>query len=276
MNPEKNLTSLEFELPEGDNCLSNPKEKFKTIFEIICSEKAKIPVFDNSTKFNSSSCTNNIKLYSREACPDFSFYGFFNEIISNKYIFGPLLILLGIFLCFFGYKFYNVLCLIAGVLLVSFVVLFLILSNFNIQYSTVEFWILILVVLIVGLIVGFIFLKYELHFVIDMIIAGFAGFLLGLFLYNFFFNQINFSPKVVYFSCIVFSIILLEFLILMFRKFMIIFCTSYNGAYAMVRGASFMIGGFPSEKEIMDLIEKKEWGQLKLVIFFTFFIYFFN
>ena len=46
---------------------------------------------------------------------------------------------------------------------------------------------------------------------------------------------------------------------------MIIFCTSFMGAYGIIRGLSFMIGGFPSEKEVMDLIENQEWVQLKEV-----------
>lgn len=258
---------MELTLPNGDPCIYDKNKNFETIFEIVCNPKATFPTFDTSNElaFNSTSCKNKIKLYSKDACPNFSFYGFFNEIISNKFIFGPILIIFGIFLCFFGYKFYNVLCIISGILFVSFVVLFLVLSNINIEFSTLGFWLLIAGVVLTGILVGYLFIKYELNFLIDIVIAGFAGFLLGTFLYNFALNQISTNTKIVYYCTIVFSIILLEFLILMFRKFMIIFCTSFMGAYGIIRGLSFMIGGFPSEKEVMDLIENQEWEQLKEV-----------
>merc|ERR1712032_540311 len=261
-----NTTSLELTLSQGDPCLVDPTRNFETKFEIICDEKATAPIIDQSTSFNSSSCTNKIKINSKEACPNFSLYSMFNTIVTNKYIFGPLLIILGIFLCFMGIAFYDALALISGVLLVSFVVLFLILSNINVTLSTIAFWITLSLVLISGIIVGYLFIKYELKWIVDLAIAGFAGYLLGVFLYNFLFNQISSHPKIVYFSCIVFSIIGLEFLVLMFRRFVIILSTSFIGAYSLIRGLSLMIGGFPSEGMVVDLIEKKEWEQLKLLL----------
>jgi len=59
-----------------------------------------------------------IKIQSKEACPNFSFYSIFKSMISNKYIFGPILIIFGIFLCFMGNAFYNALAFISGILLV--------------------------------------------------------------------------------------------------------------------------------------------------------------
>lgn len=138
-------------------------------------------------------------------------------------------------------------------------------SNISVTFSTAAFWITISLVLVAGILFGYLFVKYELNWIVDCAIAGFAGYLLGVFLYNFLFNQITGYPKMVYFGCIVFSIILLEFLVLMFRKFVIIFSTSFIGAYSLVRGISLLAGGFPSEGMVMDLIEKKEWEQLKLV-----------
>merc|ERR1711957_1073949 len=132
--------------------------------------------------------------------------------------------------------------------------------------STAAFFITLTLTIIVGIIVGILFIKYELKVVVDMAIAGFSGYLLGVFLYNFLFNQISSHPKIVYFSCIVFSIIALEFMVLMFRRFVIILSTSFIGAYSLIRGMSLMLGGFPSEGMVVDLIEKKEWEQLKLLL----------
>merc|ERR1712032_993853 len=261
-----NITSLELTLSQGDPCLVDPSKNYETKFDIECDEKAETPIIDTNYKFNSSSCFNRIKIKSKEGCPNFSFYSMFNTVVSNKFIFGPILILLGIFLCFMGIAFYDVLCVISGVLLVSLVVLFLILGNINVTISGVAFWITLAVVLITGIIVGILFIKYELKWIVDLAVAGFCGFLLGVFLYNFIFNQITSHPKIVYFSCIVFTIIALEFMVLMFRKFVIILSTSFIGSYSLIRGSSLMAGGYPTEGMIIDLIERKEWEQLKLLL----------
>jgi len=216
---------------------------------------------------------NKIKIQSRDACPNFSFYSIFNSLVNNKYFFGPFLIILGIFLTFMGIGFYDALAFISGILMVSFVVLFLILSNLSVTLSTAAFWITISIVLVVGILFGYIFVKYELKWIIDCALAGFAGFLLGVFLYNFLFNQISSHPKVVYYCCIVFSIIFLEFMVIMFRNFVIIFSTAFIGSYTLVKGISLLAGGFPSEGMVIDLIEKKEWQQLKLLLTNTVYMY---
>jgi hypothetical protein len=235
---------------------------------MLCNVNATVPIIDPNSKFDSNSCINEINIQTREACPDFSIYSLFSSIISNKYIFGPILILFGIFFCFMGNAFYSVLAFISGILLVAFVILFLIVGNMSVTFSSTAFWICLAAVIIGGIICGYLFIKYELKWIVDIAIAGFAGYLLGVFLYNFLLNQIKFNPKIVFYSSIAICIIVLIFLIVMFRNFVIILCTSFIGAYAIVRGLSLLIGGFPPEGMVMDLITKKEWGQLKAVINF--------
>lgn len=138
----------------------------------------------------------------------------------------------------------------------------------SITFSSLAMWITLAFVIICGVLIGYLFLKYELKVIVDVAIAGFAGFLLGVFLYDFCLNQIKMNPKIVYFSSIVLCIIILVALVLFFRNFVIILATSFIGAYSIIRGLSIMIGGFPSESMIIDLISKKEWSQLKLVKFF--------
>jgi hypothetical protein len=164
-----------------------------------------------------------------------------------------------------GNAFYSVLAFISGILLVAFVILFLILSNVSVTISTTAFWITLAAVIIGGTLCGYLFVKYDLKWIVDIAIAGFAGYLLGVFLYDFILNQIHFNPKIVYYSSIAFSIIFAIVMVILFRNFVIILSTSLIGAYALVRGLSLLIGGFPSEGMVVDLIEKKEWGQLKNV-----------
>lgn len=247
---------------------------YLTKIEIVCKKDADIPIFDTNYKFNSSACQNKFRMFTKEACPDFSFYSFFNTVVSNKFILGPVLLILGLFVCFLGYYFYDILTIITGILLVMFLIVFLVLSNINIHYTPTTFWIIIGCILVLGIIVGYLFIKFELKHVIDIAIAGLAGYLLGVFIYNLFLNQISSHAKIVYYTSIVFSIILMVFLVLIYRRFTVILCTSFIGAYSAIRGLSLMAGGFPAEKMVIDLIDKKEWGQLKnVIIFFIFRFY---
>ena len=48
-------------------------------------------------------------------------------------------------------------------------------------------------------------------------------------------------------------------------KHVIIIATSIIGSYISVRGPSVLIGGFPAEGEIIDLIQREEYGTLNKV-----------
>jgi hypothetical protein len=272
-NSQTNETSLELTLSEGETCLNDPSKNYLTTIEIVCKKDADIPIFDKNMTFNPSACENKFRLFTKEACPDFSFYSFFNTVTSNKFILGPILLVLGIFICFFGYYFYDIMTIITGILLVMFLIVFLVLSNVNIHYTTTTFWIIIGCIVVIGIIVGYLFIKFELKYIIDIAIAGLAGYLLGVFIYNLFLNQISSHAKIVYFTSIVFSIILMVFLVLMYRRFTVILCTSFIGAYSAVRGMSLMVGGFPAESMVIDLIDKQEWGQLKKILTTSVYLY---
>ena len=224
-------------LSEGENCKNDPNKKFQTVYEIVCDEKAETPRLDTSVPFNSDNCINKIRLYSKAGCPQINFYSLFNTIVSNKFIFGPILIGLGIFLCFFGNYFYFILSLIAGVCVVSFLFLFLIFSNIKIAFSTAMFWVVICTVVILGILAGWFISKHE--WLIDIILGGIAGYLLGLFLYNFCLNRIGSNPKLVYWLTLVGSIVLVIVLVLLIKSFIVIVCTSFIGAYGIIRVINF-------------------------------------
>lgn len=229
---------MELALSEGETCKNDPSKKYETIYQVVCDKNATSPRFDPSFTFNSDLCTNKIKVYSIAGCPQLNFYSIFRSVVSNKYIFGPVLMALGIFLCFFGNYFFFVLCLLIGVLTVSFLTLFVIFSNIHIVFSTGVFWGVIAVTVVIGIIVGFLLTKNE--WIIDYVIGGISGFFLGLFLYNFVFNRINSNPKIVFWVTIVSSIGLVILLVMLFKSFVVICGTSFIGAYGIIRVCHFL------------------------------------
>jgi len=220
-------------LSTGESCKNNPSKNYETIYQVVCDQNATSPIFDPKYTFSSDLCTNKIKVFSQAGCPRMNFYSIFRSLINNKFIFGPVLIALGIFLCFFGNYFFFVLCILIGVLSVTFFVLFVIFSNISVVFSTGVFWAIIGITVVIGIIVGFLLSKNE--WIVDFVIGGISGFFLGLFLYNFAFNRINSNPKAVFWVIIVTSIVLVILLVFLFKSFIVICGTSFIGAYGIIR-----------------------------------------
>lgn len=143
-------------------------------------------------------------------------------------------------------------------------VLFILVFFFVKQGSNTLVWILLVVGLLLGLFVGFFIMKITRA--IFMIIGGYLGYLVAIFLYNLFLNRINVDPKVVFWVTLIVCIVLGAILGLYMVKHVLIFGTSIIGGYFTIRGISFWGGNFPSESLIMDLIQNEEWDQLKEIL----------
>ena len=50
--------------------------------------------------------------------------------------------------------------------------------------------------------------------------------------------------------------------------------TAIIGGYLIIRGASFVIGHYPDENQIIDLIKHKEWEQLKQIRNYYVYLYY--
>lgn len=99
-----------------------------------------------------------------------------------------------------------------------------------------------------------------------MVLGGYLGYSIGIFLYNIVLNYIHADPKVIYWVTLIACIAIFSILALWIVKQLLIFSTSICGAYGIIRGASLYIGNFPSESVVLDLIQHQEWDQLDKVI----------
>lgn len=180
---------------------------------------------------------------------------------------GGLVIALGVFLVLFGVKFIKVTIVVSGVFSMLTLTTILFFNVFQ-ATSTQTVWIVMGVGAILGLALGILLIKMTRAFF--MIVGGYMGYLVGIFLYDVGLQYIEADPKVIYWVTIVGSIVLCSFLALWLVKHALIIATSICGSYAVIRGASLYIGHFPSETVIMDLIEHKEYEQLQNVSCFKF------
>lgn len=122
-----------------------------------------------------------------------------------------------------------------------------------------EFWLIIACSILAGIIVGVIIAKYKK--IPAVILGGFLGYIAGVVLYQFFLKYISSNPAVVYWITVISCVIVLAIVAWFFYDHILILGTSFIGAYAIIRGISFMAGGFPDERQMIDLIKQGEWDQ---------------
>jgi len=208
----------------------------------------------------------NIFLYSiyllHLACPKLNYYILSHFFEKYKSFMGLIIIAVGVFLLIFGAKFLKVTMFLAGIL-ASLTAITLIVFNFFTVNSDTTVWIILGVSLCIGLGLSYAFINLFKIFI--MIIGGYGGYTLGIFLYQFVLDFIHASPDVVYWVTIIICVVICAFLALWATKHVLIIGTCVTGGYAIVRGASLYLGNFPSENIIIDLIKRQEWDQLKSV-----------
>ena len=120
-----------------------------------------------------------------------------------------------------------------GVLIFSFVILFLILSNLQISFTTVAFWITIIIVVSLGILVGWLLTKYE--WIVNIITSSTAGYLVAVFLYNAFFSKVSENPKLVFWIVVLLCILFMILLAYLMKNLLIIITTAFIGAFGIVR-----------------------------------------
>ena len=185
-------------------------------------------------------------------CPKFSATTWIRFLSANPSLLGLILIIFGLVSTFRGKAFFD---LTVGVLGfgIMFLVTMLIFSILNLlEYldgfdDAVEITITVLaftISIVLSVIVGF--LLYKAGWMLGVLLVGtVAGFFLGVSLYNLLFIQLY--SWWVYTLLVVGCAALVGYLAKTFHKHIMIYGTSFIGAYALVRGVSFFLGGFPNE-----------------------------
>jgi hypothetical protein len=177
--------------------------------------------------------------------------------------FGAALIIIGLFLNYFGIKFLKVtivLIITLSVMTFMIIVAFSVFSFINYQ-STNAVWIVLAIGLAIGLGLSFFLIKAVK--LVTMILGGYCGYIIGNVAYTTALNRIHASPEVIYWVSIVIFIIVFALLTLCIAKHALIIGCCVAGSYGIIRGASLYIGYFPNENIIMDLIKRGEFNQLE-------------
>ena len=154
------------------------------------------------------------------------------------------------------------------------IILVLIFSQFILLPGSAQWiiWVMLSLGIILGCTAGYFVFKYHEKF-FSLLVGGLAGFFLGEFLFNLFGNSLPLNLTLVHILFIIISIIALIILAFFLKDIIIIFATSFIGAYTLIRGVSLIAGYFPSEFTVIDLKQRGETEQLKDLLTWRVYIY---
>lgn len=257
----------------GEACKDIPSKNYQVTWQITCDEKGekgkhKITNEDDF-KGKHDSLTKNcdeiiIKATSIHGCTLSNYYAVSAFIRANKVIFCIIFLVIGLFLNFLGAKISSITLVITAFLSTIIGIFMIVFGIFNTQQvKTGIMWVILVCAIMIGFFVAFLF--YKMKKVFYAVLGGSTGLMVGVFLYNFIFRYINSNPLVVYWLVIVACVILGVLFAIYLEKHLLIISTTIVGAYFVIRGASFVIGAFPAESEVIDMIRRKEYDQLSKV-----------
>jgi hypothetical protein len=182
-----------------------------------------------------------------------------------------MLMAVGIYYCFFAYKYIKVTRILTGVTTVSFISLFLFANNFEMKFTSANFWSVFIISILLGLFLGWIISKVP--WVVSAVLGAFLGFIFTELLYQMIVSSLSWNPRAVYYIIFSISIVFFGTLGGFFQKHIFIISCAFTGAYSIIRSLGTLEHNYPDEKQLYDLIERNEWWQVSNMIDYRFYLY---
>jgi len=236
-----------------DSCTAKtpPKDLTLTV-NLYCKADALFTTWLDFGKTEDPECDIILNYNSADGCYKV-YYGALRAFFAKyRDFWGAALILVGIFLAFFGNGFVSVLFFMISCVATfgaSFWLIFWILDRASVVPSEVVGWIIFGCCILLGCIVGYCFFKHR-PLGLGLLAAG-GGVALGFLLNVTFFVKEDWLYYLVICGCAVVLGVVTYFL----QETVIILITSLIGSYAIIRGISLYAGGFPSEMELHNDIQ---------------------
>lgn len=252
---------IQIDLVPGDECINETHHK--TTIKMYCDADVEDSDFLNTLNFiDLDECTHVLEAKSLYGCNLRSMYLLQKLLEENKFVFGPIIIIIGLLLAFKGRSYFGIAMMIICCIFSCYALTAIILSSFP-TFLTTEWHLLICLGLtgMAGLVVGYIIKKKPK--ICGFVIGGVVGFCGATFVYQIVQNYVDFDPNIVYYVTLGVCILIGAIIGLKLTDVIIILGTGIFGAYLAVRGTGLMIGNYLDEAYIIDLIKNKEFEQLK-------------
>ena len=98
-----------------------------------------------------------------------------------------------------------------------------------------------------------------------MILGASLGFSISTFVYDAILPLIKWDAQLLYYVTVVACCILFALIALCVVKHVLIFGTAIIGGYLIIRGSSLIIGKYPNESQLLDLVKHEEWEQIDAI-----------
>jgi hypothetical protein len=245
---------------KGEKCSNSSYHK--TFIKIYCSDEKDFFKDIKFSGFDENSCTHTISSHSVYGCALTDIYLLKKILHEYWYIFGIGLIIIGVYLCFYGHKVVWLTAIIVSGLIFCFIISIIFLNLLPSLITTeTSLWILLGVTFAFGALVGC-FIKAKVKLIVALIGAG-MGYCVALLAYQIIQSFIEWNPQILYYIvviiCIIAGIIIGFFL---YNSFLII-GTCILGGYLAMRGVIAIFGEYMDEGEFVDLIKSGEIEQMK-------------
>lgn len=247
-------------------------EYYKVIWTLKCDPNLKITDIKDIKVIDDSGCQLNLEAKTKASCPIANFYTIWKFLNNYNYITIPVIILIGIFQLFLGLRMFKVTVFIICVITITiflFILFFqIILHNGAKSYII---WIVLSISVIAGILFGILISSYRK--LLFIIMGGLIGYILSSLIYGLVLRYVKSNPDIVYWITTVLCILVFCIIGYFFKKLIVVFGTTIIGSYLIVRGLSLIIGGYPSESIIIDLIKNHETEQIKEFLNYKIYIY---
>jgi len=248
-NEDKEYITLEY--TTDITCATGASQFYGINFEVVCDSKVKDPVYAVNSEL-SSECRPHVTITHESGCKVGDLNALWRFIEEHVWIFGIIFMVIGGFSLVLGRKLIKPTLFIFGCLATMATIMFLfyvlILPNSDKDWVG---WLILCVSFILGCIVGFFVSKLVRIGVFILGVCGGAG--IALILNNTVFYKIN-TVAVLWIMIVVFGVVLGVLSFLWF-DYIVIITTSILGSYMLIRGLSFLAGGYPNEFTVYEQIK---------------------
>ena len=245
MGDSDSKEGVSISLVSGETCKENKDSKYSTNIKVYCDSDVET-VSDFKIIQGDYPCIYTMEFKSRYGCPLGSSYLLLKLLTDYKYIFMVVMIIAGIFLCFFGYKYISptiiVLCAIIG----AYFLTSLILSLFP-DFITTELWLFVCILVcgILGSILGY-FTKDEVSFYV-ILCGAFLGYSVTTFFYQIVQTYVEWDPQILFYVCIGICVVAGGAIGYYLTDPILILSLSVFGGYLAMRAVSLVAGNYLDE-----------------------------
>lgn len=263
---EENNTGLMIRFVQGDTCeFSENDEKHETNLKVICDPEVNDEEFLDTvdlSNFENDTCIHTISVRSFYGCKLNSLYLLKRLFANYKYVVAVLFILVGLFLCIFGYRYISITVMAVTAIIGSYLLTVCMLSFFpHLVTTETRVFLFLAGGFFLGLVAGF-YLKGEVRGYV-VLLGGVLGYSSATFAYQIVQEYVTWDPQILYYITLGVCCMIGLILGICMYKIILTFGTAAFGGYLAMRGGSFIIGNYLDENQVIDLIKNREFEQLK-------------